>query len=193
MSIPNLFRQYLPYGNRQKGIQIDQPEAQVYEDYHNRSQGANETSSDQDVELRPMQKQSNSNKPLSELPSRSSQKEGNADRSPPDLNKPLPDLPPEAFEKPISTATSAKTHESSNSQAEQASNNTGINRAHHQAKQEKPQYCRTQAQSGDDPAQSLRKLQENEREGRATRIRDGAELGIQAGKSRQRVRWLDEQ
>lgn len=170
---------------------MDQPEAQVYEDCHNLSKGTKKTRNYQAVDLRPMQKRSS--KPLSELSRGPSQKGGNSDKPPPDLNKPLPDLPPEAF-KPPSAATSAKTKESLTHQAEQTSDNALGNRAPRQPIQDKSQYRQTEAQSGDKPAQSLQQLREkgSEEEG-AMKSRDDIRMALRDGKNRQRVRWLDEQ
>ncbi|MDI1489602.1 MAG: hypothetical protein OHK93_000799 [Ramalina farinacea] len=193
MSLPNPSRQHLPYDNKQKGIQMDQLEAQLYEDYRNLSKTTNKTRNYQAIEPRPMQKRSSCNKWLSEYSKRPSQKASNSDKPPPDLNKPLPDLSPEVFEQNTSAATSAKIKYSSISQEEQALNDTVSDCATCQARQDKSQHRQTQAQSGDGPEQGLRRFQENSCEGRANKSREGFELENQTGKSRQRVRWLDEQ
>ena len=167
-----------------------QPEVQVYEGYHNLSKSTNKTGNDQAIELKPMRRRSDCNKPPSDLPGAPSQNGGNSDKPPPNLHKPLPDLPPEAFEL-SSVAISANIKEPSAREAKQTSNNTVGNRVLGQAIQGKWQYRETRAQSRDDPAQNLRQLQEKEHEGRAMKSRDGVELGNQAGESRRRVRWSD--
>ena len=184
--LPPNQQQERPTGNTQ------QPQAQIYDDYHNPSKGTNKTTYYQAIELRPMQKRSSCNRPLSELPRRPSQQGSNSDKPPPDLDKPLPDLPPEAFKHP-SAATSAKTEESLTHQAETSDNALG-NRVPRQAIPERSQYRGSQAQGGDNPAQNLQQLRGKgcEEEG-ATKSRVDLQMAARDVKERQRVKWLEGQ